>query len=169
VIWGHLPPLQIPLYELQGTFFFVAKVQSFCYKKETMDGNPSKSHHFQFFILLFGKILPIQRSYSLVLTSCHSLLSFFYTKKSVHLHHHMEFRLIFQPKFIIYHLYVPIQRFSHSRMKFQRHHQGSDFWTNFVTFSQNILGIFLFLLWIWLVLLNFSKTFVEVFISRNGN
>ncbi len=139
MIWGHLPPLQIPLYELQGTFFFVAKVQSFCYKKETMDGNPSKSHHFQFFILLFGKILPIQRSYSLVLTSCHSLLSFFYTKKSVHLHHHMEFRLIFQPKFIIYHLYVPIQRFSHSRMKFQST-------TKVVIFGQ-ILSLFHKIFW----------------------
>jgi hypothetical protein len=43
-------------------FFVVAKVQSFCKKKETMDGKPSKSHHFQFFIFLFGKSLPIQRS-----------------------------------------------------------------------------------------------------------
>jgi hypothetical protein len=101
-----------------------------------VDGSPSKSHHFR---------------------SCHSLLSFFHTKKSVHLHHHMQVCLIFQPKFIIYCLYVPIWHFSHSRMKFQRHHQGSDFWTNFVTFSQNILRIFFFLLWIWLVLLNFSK------------
>jgi hypothetical protein len=31
---------------------------------ETMDGNPSKSHHFQFFILLFGKILPFKEASS---------------------------------------------------------------------------------------------------------
>ncbi len=62
----------------------------------------------------------------------------------------------------MYRLYAPIWHFSHQRMKFQRHLQGSDFWTNFVTFWQNILGnVFLILLWIWLVLLSFSKKIVK--------